>query len=89
MHDSRWRGKLIGLRASLTLVGDGRLDLCLPWVVFKYEDVFLDELPRIMEYASMRGYCKYEYEDSAQGGGGGGGVWVVGLASFTFVFSHV
>ena len=73
MHDSGWRGKLIGFLASLTLEGDGRLDLSLPWVVCKYEDVFLDELPGMMEYESMRGYCKYEYEESTLGGGGGVG----------------
>ena len=44
VHYSIWRGKLIGWLASLTLEDEGRLDLSLPWVVCKYEDVFLDEL---------------------------------------------
>ena len=41
-------------------------------MVCKYEDVFLDELPGIVESASMRGYCKYEYEESTLEGGGCG-----------------
>ena len=45
VHDSRWRGKLNGWLVSLTLEDEGRLDLSLPWVVCKYEDVFQDELP--------------------------------------------
>ena len=78
VHESRWRGKLIGWLASLTLEGDGRLDLSLHWVVCKYKDVFLDELPGIVESASMRGYCKYEYEESTLGRAGGGGGGAVG-----------
>ena len=35
----------MGWLASLTLEDEGRQDLGLPWVVCKYEDVFLDELP--------------------------------------------
>ena len=45
MYDSRWHGKLIGLLASLTLEDEARQELGLPRVVYKYEDVFLDELP--------------------------------------------
>ena len=44
MHDSRWSRQLMGWLASLTLEDEGRQDLGLPRVVFKYEDVFLDEL---------------------------------------------
>ena len=37
----------MGWLASLILQDDGRRDLSLPRVVYKYEDVFLDELPRL------------------------------------------
>ena len=45
VHDSRWSGQLMGWLASLTLEDEGRRDLSLPRVVFKYEDVFPNELP--------------------------------------------
>ena len=44
MYDSRWHGKLMGWLASLTLEDEVRSDLSLPRVVYKYEDVFSDEL---------------------------------------------
>ena len=47
MHDSKWSGQLMGWLASLTLQDEGRRDLSLPQVVYKYEDVFPDELPRL------------------------------------------
>ena len=47
MYDSRLHGQLIGWLASLTLVDEARQDLGLPRVVCDYEDVFLDELPRL------------------------------------------
>ena len=47
VHDSRWSGQLMGWLASLTLKDEGRRDLSLPRVVFKYEDVFPDELPEL------------------------------------------
>ena len=37
----------MGWLASLTLENDGRRDLSLSRVVYKYEDVFLDELPEL------------------------------------------
>ena len=47
MHDSKWSGQLMGWLASLTLQDEGRRDLSLPQVVYQYEDVFPDELPRL------------------------------------------
>ena len=47
VHDSRWSGQLMGWLVSLTLKDEGRQDSGLPRVVCKYEDVFLDELPRL------------------------------------------
>ena len=47
IHDSRWHGKLMSWLASLTLEDKGRQYLGLPRVVCEYEDVFLDELPRL------------------------------------------
>ena len=35
----------MGWLASLTLEDEVRRNMSLPWVVFKYEDVFSDELP--------------------------------------------
>ena len=45
VYDSRWQGQLMGWLASLTLEDEVRQDLSPPWVVCKYEDVFLDKLP--------------------------------------------
>ena len=45
MYESRCHGQLVGWLASLTLEDEVRLDLDLPRVVCKYEDVFSDELP--------------------------------------------
>ena len=47
IYDSRWHGQLMGWLARLTLEDEARQDLDMPRVVFKYEDVFLDELPRL------------------------------------------
>ena len=47
MYDSRWHGQLMGWLAGLTLKDEVRRDLSLPRVVYEYEDVFLDELPRL------------------------------------------
>ena len=47
VHNSRWSGQLMGWLASLTLEDEVRQDLSLPRVVYEYEDVFLDELPRL------------------------------------------
>ena len=44
VYDSRWHGQLTGWLASLTLEDKVRQDMSLPRVVFKYEDVFPDEL---------------------------------------------
>ena len=45
VYESRCQGQLAGWLASLTLEDEVRLDLDLPRVVCKYEDVFQDELP--------------------------------------------
>ena len=45
--ESRCQGQLVGWLASLTLEDEVRPDLDLPRVVCEYEDVFLDELPRL------------------------------------------
>ena len=37
----------MGWLASLTLKEEVRQELSLPWVVYEYKDVFLDELSRI------------------------------------------
>ena len=47
MYDSRWHRQLRGWLASLTLDDEVRQDVSLPQVVYEYEDVFLDELPRL------------------------------------------
>ena len=47
MYNSRWHRQLMGWLASLTLEDRVRQDLSLPRVVYEYEDVFLDELPRL------------------------------------------
>ena len=45
VYDSRWYRQLRGWLASLTLEDEVRQDVSLPQVVFKYKDVFSDELP--------------------------------------------
>ena len=45
VYESRYQGQLAGWLASLTLEDEERLDLDLPRVIFKYVDVFPDELP--------------------------------------------
>ena len=45
VYESKCQGQLAGWLASLTLEDEVRPDLDLPRVVFKYVDVFLDELP--------------------------------------------
>ena len=47
MYESRCQGQLVGWLASLTLEDEVRPDLDLPRVVYEYEDVFPDELPRL------------------------------------------
>ena len=47
VHDSKWSGQLMGWLASLALEDEVRQDLSPPRVVCEYEDVFLDELPRL------------------------------------------
>ena len=45
VYDSRWHEQLMGWLAGLTLEDEVRSELGLPQVVYKYEDVFPDELP--------------------------------------------
>ena len=45
VYESKCQGQLAGWLASLTLEDEERSDLDLPRVVFKYVDVFPDELP--------------------------------------------
>ena len=47
MYESKCQGQLAGWLASLTLEDLDLPDLDLPRVVCEYEDVFLDELPRL------------------------------------------
>ena len=47
MYESRCHGQLASWLASLTFEDKVRPDLDLPQVVCEYEDVFLDELPRL------------------------------------------
>ena len=47
VYESRCDGQLMGWLASLTLEDEVRPDLDLPWAVCEYEDIFLDELPRL------------------------------------------
>ena len=47
VYDSRWHGQLMGWLTNLTLEDEARWELGLPRVVCDYEDVFLDELPRL------------------------------------------
>ena len=50
MYESRCHGQLAGWLASLTLENEVGPDLDLPRVVYEYEDVFLNELPRLPPY---------------------------------------
>ena len=47
VYESRFQGQLAGWLASLTLKDEVRPDLDLPRVVCEYEDVFLNELPKL------------------------------------------
>ena len=47
MYDSRWHRQLVGWLASLTLKDEVRQELGLPRVVCEYENIFLNELPRL------------------------------------------
>ena len=47
MYESRCQGQLAGSLASLSLEDEVRPYLDLPRVVYEYEDVFSDELPRL------------------------------------------
>ena len=47
VYESKCQAQLAGWLASLTLEDEERSDLDLPRVVFKYVDVFPDELPRL------------------------------------------
>ena len=47
VYNSRWHGQLMGWLASITLENEVRQELGLPRTVFEYEDIFLDELPRL------------------------------------------
>ena len=47
VYESKCKGQLAGWLASLTLEDEVRSDLDLPRVVYEYEDVFPDELPRL------------------------------------------
>ena len=47
VYNSRWHRQLVGWLASLTIEEKVRQDLDLSRVVCEYEDVFLDELPRL------------------------------------------
>ena len=48
VYDSRWHEQLMGWLAILTLEDDEvRQELGLPQVVYEYEDVFSNELPRL------------------------------------------
>ena len=44
VYDCRWHRWLMGWLESLTLEDEVRQELCLPRVVWEYEDVFPDEL---------------------------------------------
>ena len=48
MYESKCHGQLAGWLASLTLEDEVRPDLDLPRVICEYEDVFPDELPRLL-----------------------------------------
>ena len=47
------RIKLVGWLASLTLEDEVRRDLDLTRVIYEYEDVSLDELPRLPPYRDV------------------------------------
>ena len=47
VYDSRWNGQFMGLLASLTLEDEVRQELGLPRAVCEYEEIFLDEIPRL------------------------------------------
>ena len=47
VYDSRWHRKLMSWLESLTLENEVRQGLSLPRVVYEFEDVFSDELPRL------------------------------------------
>ena len=47
VYDSRWHEQLVGWLTRLTLEDEVESDLDLPHVVCEYEDVVLDELPRL------------------------------------------
>ena len=47
MYYSRWHGQLTSWLANLTQGDEVRQDMSLPRVVYEYEDVFPDELPRL------------------------------------------
>ena len=47
MYDFTWHGQLMGWFASLSLENKARHELGLPQAVCEYEDIFLDELPRL------------------------------------------
>ena len=47
VYGSRWKEQLMGWLASLTVEDEVRQDLDLPRVVYEYEDVFPNELPRL------------------------------------------
>ena len=53
VYDSRWNGQLIGFLASLTLKDEVRQELSLPWVVFKYKDVFPNEVLGLPPYRDV------------------------------------
>ena len=44
---------MMGWLASLTLEKEARQELSLPWVVYVYDDVFLEELPRLRPYRDV------------------------------------
>ena len=45
VYDSRWHEQLMGWLASLTMEDEVRQGLSLPRVVYKFRDVFSNELP--------------------------------------------
>ena len=53
VYDSKWQGQLVGWMASLTLEDEVKRDLDLTRVICEYEDVFLDELPRLPPYRDV------------------------------------
>ena len=53
VYDSRWHMQLMGWLASITLENEARQELGLPRAVCEYEDVFLDELPRLPSHKDV------------------------------------